>query len=392
MRCEQAIHEELAEKYVAARLAEPLQEEFEVHVLECPRCRNQVERLQDLQADLARPASVPAPRAPFFAWPRWALSAVAALLLVGAAAVWFDQQRSEQSLPLTAGTTSPATVPTPNAAAPQPMPGNGRNYVDFSNNTGRPQKTAPEGKKRSTDPATTPGASAPEQPPQAASAAQPEAPEVARLEGEKPEAIPAGSAPGAPAAARGQLPNELAAELFRLGQADPPPYTFAGFNAGREEGPVPGGQKMGVRPPSAQVGRRHVFASAMAAYIEGRYAAALPLLEQAVEAEPAAPDTRFFLAACRLLLGRPKEAATVFTQAIQLGPSLYLEGAHFYLAKAYIQMNQLAEAEDELQATVAIQGRLSVEAASLRARLQAVRSALKKPASTQPAGEKAKPE
>jgi tetratricopeptide (TPR) repeat protein len=114
----------------------------------------------------------------------------------------------------------------------------------------------------------------------------------------------------------------------------------------------------------------------MAAYIEGRFGDARPLLEQAVEAEPAAPDASFFLGVCHLQLGRPKEASTQFLRAIQLGPSLYLESAHFYLAKAHIQRNQLAEAEEELQAVLAGQGRRSAEADALLVRLRALRTAL----------------
>lgn len=53
MDCHRVAAEQLAEHYLSGRLEEPLQEEFEIHLLECPRCLQLIRALQDLRAALA---------------------------------------------------------------------------------------------------------------------------------------------------------------------------------------------------------------------------------------------------------------------------------------------------------------------------------------------------
>jgi hypothetical protein len=53
--------------------------------------------------------------------------------------------------------------------------------------------------------------------------------------------------------------------------------------------------------------------------------------------------------------------------------SSFTQSAHFYLAKAYLQMSQLEDAEREMQAAAALPGNLTAEAQSLAARIHALR-------------------
>ena len=121
MDCERVRREEIAEDYLAGRLAEPACEEFEHHFFECVACAEALERVRALQLELAeepalavapRPGPRPARR------PAWALAAAAAFVLgVGGLAAWFGMPRSaDDGVPPPPGPALPA-VPVP--VAPQ---------------------------------------------------------------------------------------------------------------------------------------------------------------------------------------------------------------------------------------------------------------------------------
>jgi len=96
------------------------------------------------------------------------------------------------------------------------------------------------------------------------------------------------------------------------------------------------------------------FQLAMKQYLKGNFAAAIPGLRAALKTDPDTVDARFYLGISELLSDQTDQAAQEFRRTIALGDSPYLEGAHFYLAKAYIRKNDLAAAEGELKRTIEI--------------------------------------
>jgi hypothetical protein len=57
VNCRQIAEEELLEKYLAGRLESPLRDDFEVHILECPKCQRDLEMLEELRSGLAAKAN-----------------------------------------------------------------------------------------------------------------------------------------------------------------------------------------------------------------------------------------------------------------------------------------------------------------------------------------------
>jgi hypothetical protein len=52
MNCKQVVGQDITELYVIGKLKSSLQDEFEVHVLECKTCLKTLELLQELRAAL----------------------------------------------------------------------------------------------------------------------------------------------------------------------------------------------------------------------------------------------------------------------------------------------------------------------------------------------------
>jgi tetratricopeptide (TPR) repeat protein len=125
--CERLRREEIAEDYLAGRLAEPACEEFEHHFFECAACAEALERVRALQLELAEePALAVAPRPGLrpARRPAWALAAAAAVLVgaVGVAA-WFGMPRGADDgvpapkVPALPDVPVPGTPPAPGWAA-----------------------------------------------------------------------------------------------------------------------------------------------------------------------------------------------------------------------------------------------------------------------------------
>ena len=92
--------------------------------------------------------------------------------------------------------------------------------------------------------------------------------------------------------------------------------------------------------------------------------------------EPKALDANFYLGVSKILEGHPSEAAAPLKTVLAAPAGVFTQYAHFYLAKAYLQMGNLAEGENEMQAAAALPGRLTTEARSLLTRIQALRKAM----------------
>jgi tetratricopeptide (TPR) repeat protein len=93
--------------------------------------------------------------------------------------------------------------------------------------------------------------------------------------------------------------------------------------------------------------RRHPdYAKAARLIDQGRYAAALPLLERVLAAEPADADAHNLLGYSTRKLGRPQEALTHYREALRLNPGH--RGAHEYIGEAYLELGELQRAREHL--------------------------------------------
>ena len=159
------------------------------------------------------------------------------------------------------------------------------------------------------------------------------------------QAVPKPAATAIPGAA-----DRVAQELQQLAQIDPPPY----------RAPVLRG---------ADQANTDRFRKAMQSYAAHDYRAAIPGLALASKQDPSAPAPLFYLGVCYLIEDQAGEAGAVFTRAIALGNTPYLELAHFYLAKALLKARDTASAQRQLRATVALRGDKRKEAQTLLDRL-----------------------
>jgi tetratricopeptide (TPR) repeat protein len=159
---------------------------------------------------------------------------------------------------------------------------------------------------------------------------------------------------------------------------EPPAYTFSGIVP---KGKLPKDDKRGSfsKDRESPGAGRALFQEGMSEYVEGHYAEATGYLESAVQLEPKAADINFYLGICKLLQGHPEESIVPLKNAAAAGPSIYLQPSHYYLAKAYVQSNKFAEAEDEFRKAIAAPGRLTSDAKGLLARLQTLRGQIEKP-------------
>ncbi len=161
-----------------------------------------------------------------------------------------------------------------------------------------------------------------------------------------------------------------------MGTVQAPPYTFSGFASSNAHDAETDAGGLAGRPRKSPINQaRPFFRDAMNAYVDQRYSDASDLLEKAAQAEPNAPDVNFYLGVCRLLRGKPADSIAPLTEPFcRMRTSPWAQSAHFYLAKAYLQTGDLAQAETQLHAAADMPGRLKAEAGSELARLQTVRA------------------
>lgn len=105
-------------------------------------------------------------------------------------------------------------------------------------------------------------------------------------------------------------------------------------------------------PPSAEAnagggsGSSKSVKNAKRAIDKGDYDKAVRLLEKEVSREPNDPDTQNLLAYSYRNLDRFDDALTHYQKALALDPKH--EGANEYLGELYLQINELAKAEERL--------------------------------------------
>ena len=116
----------------------------------------------------------------------------------------------------------------------------------------------------------------------------------------------------------------------------------------------------------------------MREYNDGQYEPAAQHLQSALQYEPDAADTNFFLGICHLREGHPEKAIDRLRIPGNSRKSHYFQSAHFYLAKAEIQRLNLPGAENELQTALSVPGSLTTESKRLLARVQELRAEIQK--------------
>jgi tetratricopeptide (TPR) repeat protein len=111
------------------------------------------------------------------------------------------------------------------------------------------------------------------------------------------------------------------------------------------------------------------FRDGMKHYANSDYRGALPGLRAAAQLDPDASHATFFLGVCYVLTGQREEGIRALRQTIGVGDSPYLEEAHFYLAKAFLQNDDPVRARQEVERTIRLRGALENEARQLLAAL-----------------------
>jgi len=174
------------------------------------------------------------------------------------------------------------------------------------------------------------------------------------------------------------IPDQIA----KLATVRPFPYTFAGVASSQPSG---GGSTRAQRQPQSALSgnpgsgvkpgtngfntAQDYFREGMSAYVGRDYETAASLLTQAVMLEPDFSEANLYLGICKLLRGSPSEAASALQNAAQEKKPQLAQAAHFFLAKAYLQLGKPADAENEFRLAAALPGRLAGESNQLIHRL-----------------------
>ena len=114
------------------------------------------------------------------------------------------------------------------------------------------------------------------------------------------------------------------------------------------------------------------FHEAMESYSRHDYRAAAAGLQASLSTNPGSAAARFYLGVCDLLLDRADESIIELRRAEAAGPSLYLEEARFFRAKALLSKRDLGGASQALESVVSLSGDRQAEARKLLAQLQAL--------------------
>lgn len=368
MNCRSILEGGIAERYLRGELDPTQQDEFEVHILECGNCLESVEVQQQMHEALrerAHEIRVASPTHLSRVW-YWAFAAAAFAVVIGIGIRQWRHQRGESTEARIVRPESPAQEvhpvlpPTPEidqtknpnlipAVPSRPKPIIAKNSSEAPKSVVREGATEPPKEAESRT-------QAPVAPPQISETITESKPARRPVRKQEPE-----------------LTQEQAVELYKLGEIRPAPYSFAGLagdaKLGRHmaNGAVPGGTGGAARAE---------FNDAMVAYVDGHYARAASLLEEAAMREPKSSDINFYRGVCSLLLGRPDEALSALLGVIREGKSPLVQPAHIYLARAYLQKMKLREAEAELEAASVLPGPRKQEAAKLLQRLRTLRESI----------------
>ena len=383
MGCRVFDQEDVIPKYLSGRLDLATEDEFGMHLLECPHCQNAVETLQLVRENLiAREheiRSYSTARRRLW-WPQLALAA--SLLLVFGIGFWQSMHRRGPIQPVQQA-SSKSTKPDDAIASGPPNATRGPGNHAPQSASSPPGISAHSAQNQAPSPAEKDHSS--EQPAVNAHTSGETAPapgtEVAGLPAS--EAMPPKTSTEIPANSASPATSETG-ELAKLAVVRALPYSFAGVAASQPSG---GGSTKGLHFPSAGLSghsanakpgtsgfhtAQDYFTAGMSAYVDRNYEAAAGLLGEAAQLDPNLSEANLYFGICQLLLGKPQDAMSPLQSASRDNKPAVSQAGHFYLAKSYLKLGKRAEAEDELRASAAIPGRLSAESNALIERLRSI--------------------
>jgi len=382
MDCERIRREELMASYLSHGLEEALSDELETHILGCPGCSRLLDELQDLRDGVEERAAsirkvVTRPKVLRFWWQTAAVSAAVILIISFGVLRW--RKVAKPSVDNSLASKAPpaekvAQATPPNQSAPTGL------SPELSP-AGTPTRQA-HAQKPASNASKGPAHAQPESPVVVASSppkdAQPKDTESSR------SVVPAEEHPVAVANNKGpedatdgahiKLTSAQGVELFQIGATEAAPFTFAGsrmFAKDPKGGPAakshPG---TGPIPDTGRV----LYWDGMTAYLESRYGDAIGFLQSALQTDKKTDDINFYLGVSQIMAGHPQEAEIPLRRVTGLGNSAYLQSAHYYLGKAYIQQVKLSQAESEFREAGALPGRLTADSKALLARIVVLRA------------------
>ncbi len=367
MDCQRIAGEELVEKYLNGRLEPAEQDNFEVHLLECPQCLERTEALQMAHASLTERAHairlLPAKPVRRLQWAWVAIAATAIALCV---AGLYQLRHKTRTQPQIAGQPSPQPTPlqspVPQNATVEPNP-----KTPGPKTPGSIEQKQTAKKPESSSPIVRPSPAPPQE----------LAPSNHQVAGSHPDNQPANPSVPKEKAPSAMMSEAAALELYRLAQVEAPATNLSVVSPGTQSPSNQNPNPSGLTPSTATTGSaRALFQKGMLAYIDKNYAEATGLLKRSAELEPKAADVEFYLGTCYLIAGHTAEAVTPLKTVLDTRPGVLTQPAHFYLAKTYLQLGNLAEAERQMQAASELPGRLTTEARSLLSRIKALRQQL----------------
>jgi hypothetical protein len=382
MDCEEIKRVELLEQYLTAKLPADAQDELETHLLECAACSRELELLLLARSELSQHAAeIRAKSVEKFSFLHWQTLAFAGVLVIVLVGISY---RLGHRIPDHQGRNEAAsTLPHPSGGAqvdrPAPKDSSPSAFPQLDSNAGR---TVTPREKLQVPVPVNPQTSD-QGPTELAHGAQLAPPATANGNA-LPEPGPVMVPPKQEQAAStnlethpGGLTTAQGVELYKLGQVQPPAYAFTGLTS--KSGPPVGKPTAGYSGAGNAGGPgRAKFQEAMKSYVAGKYGEGADYLSDAAILEPKAADINFYLGACRILIGHPQDSVEPLQQAAAAGNTPYLQSSHYYLAKAYVQMNQLEKAMQELQSAANTPGRLTTESKQLLAKVQALQASINK--------------
>jgi hypothetical protein len=400
MDCQRVRRDELIESYLSHRLEEGVSDEFETHVLSCRECSGVLEEMQGLRDGLEEKAasirSAVTKPSVFRFWRQAAAVGFAVILLVSFGLLRLRRATKHDEDPSLVS-KSPHK-PAEKVAEVKPPPKSHQSGLDLEVSSGKiPTQPAPAHKSPSDASVNRPSA----QPEKTIVAKSSEAstgtssagteasssedtkpkesaclPSTLPTVGEGPAAVARNTTPEASTdSAHIKLTSAQGVELFQIGAVEAAPFAFSGF--GRHSKDPKGGKtdSLSIGTVTPDTGRV-LFQKGMTAYVEGRYDDTIGFLQSAAQRDKRTDDINFYLGVSQILAGHPQEAAVPLGKVIALENSAYLQSAHYYLGKAYVQEMKLDQAESEFRAAAALPGRVTADSKALFARVAALRAQL----------------
>jgi len=406
MTCRVIDQAEVIPKYLNDQLAPAARDDFEVHILECPECQDMVELFQRVREQLqARAHEIRTYRvARPSLWWSWAAVAACCVIVVVIGFRWVgglhklaEFQKGPHQIPAPTTASPPLVQTAGSGTSPSAPParkqageaGSGNSHIAVTNAPG-----AASAGSGTSDSGTVQVAAGTEKNSQSANPNEVSTtgtPEVNKFEraGSDGKLTPEkGTAAESAVATNATSPTKTRAdEIAQLAAVRALPYSFSGLAASQ---PAGGGVTRGSHSSASAVSgttgtpqpgtsgsstAQDYFRDGMTAYVERRYETAADLLGQAVRLDPEFGEANLYLGICALLQGKAGDAISPLQSASRQKKSAIAQAGHFYLAKAYLKLGQLADAEAELHAAAVLPGRLAGEANALVQRVHALQHA-----------------